>query len=120
MAGAVEKDWVGNTRAGLLAWGLPHAAILAALILPVPWRATIWSGALAWMGIACILNSRHCGRTHCRYTGPYYLAVIVPVLAFAAGAVPLGFYGWLAFGVMILAGSKVIWWTTERAWGKFS
>jgi len=28
------------------------------------------------MGTACILNARRCGRTHCRYTGPYYLAMI--------------------------------------------
>jgi hypothetical protein len=120
MPAAAEKDWVGNARTNVLAWGLPHAAILAGLLLPVPWRAAVWSVALAWMGVACILNSRRCGRTHCRYTGPYYLAMIVPVLAFAAGVVPLGFYGWLALGVTVLAGSKIIWWTTERSWGKFS
>src|SRR5215472_17682464 len=28
-----------------------------------------------------------CGRTHCRYTGPYYLAMIAPVLVLASGVV---------------------------------
>jgi hypothetical protein len=29
-------------------------------------------------------------------------------------------YGWLVLGALILGGSKIIWWTTELAWGKFS
>ena len=115
-----SRDWLGNTRANLLAWWVPQAAILAALAAPVPIRAFIWTIALTWMGTACILNARQCGRTHCRYTGPYYLAMIIPVLVLASGIVSANFYGWLAFGVFILAGSKIIWWATERAWGKFS
>jgi hypothetical protein len=51
---------------------------------------------------------------------PHFLAVILPVLAFGEGIAPSGFYGWLALGAVILLGSKVIWWATERAWGKFS
>jgi hypothetical protein len=104
----------------LLAWWIPQAAILAALAVPVPIRATIWTIALILMGAACILNARRCGRTHCRYTGPYYLAMIVPVLVLVSGIASANFYGWLALGILILAGSKAIWWATERAWGKFS
>ena len=55
---------------------------------------------------------------HCRYTGPYYLAMIVPVLAL--GFISTGIYGWVALGVVIVGGSLLIWWATERAWGKFS
>jgi hypothetical protein len=114
------RDWLSNTRTNLLAWWLPQAAILAALAAPPFIRATIWIAALIWMGTACILNARQCGRTHCRYTGPYYLAMIVPVLILISGIVTANFYGWLALGVLILAGSKIIWWATERAWGRFS
>ena len=116
---AVSRDWLGNTRTSALAWGGPHAAIVVGLLLDVPWRTAIWSMALAWMGTACLLNARRCGRTHCRYTGPYYLAMILPVFAFGAGIVSVGFCGWLGLGVLIVSGSKVIWWATERAWGKF-
>jgi len=46
------------------------AAIIASLFFPTPARAATWIVALVWMATACILNSRRCGRTHCRYTGP--------------------------------------------------
>lgn len=80
----------------------------------------IWIVALAWMGTACILNARRCGRTHCRFTGPYYLAMIIPVLALGSGVVSAGLYAWVALGVVIILGDKIVWWATERAWGKFS
>ena len=111
-------DWLGSVCTNVMAWWLPTCAMLAGLFVATP--AVIWIGALAWMGTACILNARRCGRTHCRFTGPYYLAMILPVFAFGEGIVPSGFYGWLALGAVILLGSRVIWWATERAWGKFS
>src|SRR3984893_14291594 len=122
MASAVQssRDWLRSPRTNLLAWWTPQAGILTGLVLPVPVRAAIWITALIWMGTACILNAKRCGRTHCRYTGPYYLGTIAPVLVLALGLVSAGFYGWLVLAVLILAGSKIIWWATERAWGKFS
>src|ERR1700731_4135614 len=105
-----SRDWLGRTRTHALArWG-PQAAIVVPLIAPVPLRAVVWLVALIWMGTACILNARRCGRTHCRYTGPYYLAMTVPVLA--SVTISVGIYGWSILGVLILAGSKIIWWTT--------
>ena len=90
--------------------------MLADSFVPIPVRVVIWTVALLWMGVACILNGRRCGRTHCHYTGPYYLAMIVPVLGL--GIISSGIYEWIALGVAIVVGSKVIWWATERAWGK--
>jgi hypothetical protein len=117
---ASTRDWLHSPRASLLAWWLPHAAIVAGLLAPVPVRAAIWTIALVWMGVACILNARRCGRMHCRYTGPFYLAMIAPVVLLAAGIGSVGVLGWLILAVLILAGSKFIWWATEHAWGKFS
>jgi hypothetical protein len=114
-----SRDWLRTPRTSLLAWWIPEAAILAGLLVPVTVRAAIWIIALSWMGTACILNARRCGRRHCRYTGPYYLAMIAPVLVLASGIVSTDLYTWLFLGVLILAGSKIIWWATERAWGKF-
>jgi hypothetical protein len=93
--------------------------VIAALLTSVPLRAAIWTVALAWMGTACILNSRRCGRTHCRYTGPYYLGMIAPVLALALAPISLPLAAWVVLAAIILLGSKIIWWATERAWGKF-
>ena len=122
MASVVQssRDWLRSPRTNLLAWWIPQAAMLAGLIVTVPVRTVIWIIALIWMGTACILNARRCGRTHCRYTGPYYLAMIAPVLVLASGMVSADWYGWLVLGALILGGSKIIWWTTELAWGKFS
>ena len=103
----------------LLAWWLPTAAIIAGLFAPISARTAIWAIALAWMGIACVLNAQQCGRTHCRYTGPYYLAMIIPV-AFVGLGIPLGLYGWVALGTVILGVGYIIWWATELAWGKFA
>jgi hypothetical protein len=115
-----SNDWLRRPRAKALAWWVPKIAIVAALLVPVPARTAVWIAALLWMGAACILNARRCARTHCRYTAPYYLAMIAPVLVLASGAISAGFYGWLALGVIILAGSRLIWWITERVWGEYA
>jgi len=115
-----SRDWLPSPRTSALAWWVPKGAIVAGLFLPVPLRTVIWIVALIWMGTACILNAKRCGRTHCRYTGPYYLAMIAPVLALGSGMLDAGSLGWLVLAVIILAGSKLLWWATERAWGKFS
>jgi hypothetical protein len=115
-----SRDWLSSPRTNVLAWWIPKAIIVAALFVPTPARAGIWIIALIWMGTACILNSRRCGRTHCRYTGPYYLAMIAPVLVLASGVISADFYAWLSLAVLILGGGMIIWWATERVWGKFS
>ncbi len=113
-------DWVENSRSHLVAWWIPKGAVIVALFAPVPVRAAVWTIALIWMGTACLLNAKRCGRMHCRYTGPFYLAMILPVLVLASGLVAANFYGWLALALIIVCGGWTIWWATERAWGKFS
>ena len=114
-----SRDWLRSPRTSALAWWVPQGAIVISLFLPVPLRTVTWIVALSWMGTACILNAKRCGRTHCRYTGPYYLAMIAPVLVFGT-ILDAEFLGWLVLALIILIGSKLIWWVTERAWGKFS
>ena len=113
-----SRDWLSSPPSSLVAWWLPQAAIVATLFVPVPVRTAFWLIALTWMGTACILNARSCRRTHCRFTGPFYLATIIPVLALSF--VAYDFWWWLVLGAFIVLGDKVIWWATERAWGKFS
>ena len=95
-------------------------ALFGGLPAPSNIRAVAWVIALLWMGTACILNARRCRRTHCRYTGAYYLAMIVPAALMGARLIPFGLDAWLVLGAAILAGSGLLWWGTERAWGKFS
>jgi hypothetical protein len=115
-----SADWAGNIRSWGLIWGLPRAVIIVGFFVDEPLRTVMWVISLGWMGTACLLNARRCGRTHCRFMGPYYLTMIIPVLILASGIASVGLYGWLALGAVIIFGSKIISWATERAWGKFS
>ena len=120
MTAPLSRDWAGNIRTYGWVWGLPIVAIGASLLIDVRVRTVIWTVALVAMGTACVLNARRCGRTHCRFTGPYYLVMIVPVLVLGSGVVGGGLLTWIALAVLILAGSKIIWWATERVWGRYS
>lgn len=115
-----SNDWLSNAHTNLVALWLPKGAIIAALFAAAPLRAAIWTVALLWMGIACILNARRCGRTHCRYTGPYYLAMILPVLVLAFNLISASIYAWLALALLIVCGGWLIWWATEQLWGRYS
>jgi hypothetical protein len=115
-----SRDWLSSKSASVLAWWIPLSAIVAGLFVPVPLRTAGWVLALGWMSAACMLNARRCGRTHCRYTGPYYLALIAPVVALGTGLVTAGVLEWISLGVFVVGGSGLIWWATERTWGKFS
>jgi len=66
------------------------------------------------------LNAKRCGRTHCRYTGPYYLAIILPVLALAFGPLSASTYTWIALALLILIGGWVIRRVSEQKWGRYS
>src|SRR5260370_17146279 len=95
------RDWFGSVQTSLVAWWMPKAAILAGLFVPLSVRAVIWIIALIWMGTACILNARRGNRTHCPYTGPYYLAMIAPGVWLGIGSACI--YTWIFFALLILA-----------------
>src|SRR4029450_8799092 len=115
-----SRDWLRSPHTSLLAWWIPQATILAGLFAPVAVRTAIWIIALSWTGTAWVLNAKRCGRTQRRFTGPYYLAMIIPVLALGLGGISGSLSAWVVLGVVIILGGKTIWWTTGRAWGKFS
>src|SRR5262245_25679638 len=87
-------DWAGNWRSLARLWGIPAAAMALAALLDPGVRAVIWSAALVWMGGACIANARRCGRTHCRFTGPFYMVMAALVVAHVTGLLPIGDQGW--------------------------
>lgn len=90
------------------------------LAVPLPYgpKTFVWALALAWMGGACLLNARRCGRVHCRFTGPFLLTVILPVLGRGAGLLPPGDEGWRRLGLAI-GGTAALWWISERAMGRY-
>jgi len=120
MDGRTRVDWVGSIRSLGPVWGLPAGVMAVGLLVDIHARTIMWTIALAWMGTACILNARRCGRTLCRFTGPFYLALIIPVILLGSGISSFGAYAWLTLAAVIIFGTMVIWWGTERAWGRFS
>jgi len=115
-----DRDWAGDWRTLAAVWGLPAAAMPAALLLEPAPRAVVWTASLVWMGAACLANARQCGRTHCRYTGPFFLAMAALVVAHAAGFLPLGPYGWAILGGTAATGNALLWWGSERLLGRFT
>lgn len=114
-----KKDWVGNYRGFIVVWGLPIAAMIGAkFVEPTP-KTVVWIAALVWMGAACLANAKRCGRTHCYFTGPFFLVMTVPVLLHGFEIVPLGPEGWKWLGIAIAVGGGGLWCLTERFWGKF-
>ena len=53
-----SKDWVQNRR--MIAWGLPALGLVVSGFLNL--EAFVWPPLLAWMGVACLMNARRCGR----------------------------------------------------------
>lgn len=121
-AGSAERasDWAGNWRTLAGLWGLPALAILGGAFVGPAGRTIMWTAALVWMGVACLMNARGRHRTHCRFTGPFYLAMALLVPLFASGLLPLGSYGWHILGGVTVVGTAALWWGSERLWGVFS
>jgi hypothetical protein len=120
MSDCTKTDWASSRLALALVWGVPATAMLLALLLEPELRALVWIAMLVWMGLACLANARRCGRTHCRYTGPFFLGMAGLVAAHAAGVVPLGSQAWLMIGTLVMAGNALIWWGSERLLGTYS
>lgn len=113
-------DWAAGRLALIVVWGIPAAVILLALLVEPATRAAVWTAMLVWMGYACFANARRCGRTHCRYTGPFFLGMAGLVVAHAAGILSLGDQPWVILGMLILGGNALIWWVSERLFGTYS
>jgi hypothetical protein len=120
MSDCTKADWAGSRLALALVWGVPAAVMLLALLLEATPRAVVWIAMLVWMGLACLANARRCGRTHCRYTGPFFLGTAGLVVAYAAGLLPLGGQPWLILGALVGVGNALIWWGSERLLGTYS
>jgi len=94
--------------------------MLGAILLERVPRAVVWTAMLVLMGAACLANARRCSRTHCRYTGPFFLAMAALVVAYAAGILPLGPHGWTILGATAVIGNALLWWGSERFLGRFT
>ncbi|GAM97412.1 MAG: hypothetical protein R3C31_10340 [Hyphomonadaceae bacterium] len=82
-----------------------------------PWAAPIaWTAAFSWMGGACLLNARRCGRLHCYFSGPILL--VGALAALAAGVVDFGSHGLILIVAVTLALASLTY-GLERAWDRY-
>ena len=114
-----RRDWVSGPASYVLARGLPSAAMVAAIWAAPGLRAVVWAAALVWMGTACLVNARRCGRVHCRFTGPFFLVMALVVALHGLGAIPLGPRGWAWIGIATALGTAAIWILSERLMGRY-
>ena len=114
MASSDRPDFLSTLPGVLIGWGLPIAAMFLVIGVPHPVKTWVWVAALIWMGTACLWNARRCKRRHCFWTGPFFLLMTLPVLAYGYGIVTLGDEGWKWLGLSIGIGAVLITAITER------
>jgi hypothetical protein len=115
--GCVEArlDWASGLR-GCLIWGIPAVALSAS---PQRYLVVAWPVLLTFMGAACIVNARRCGRVHCYFTGPFLLLLAVLSLLYGVGVLPLGAHGWSTLSALLVVGSAVLIWVPEWLVGRY-
>ena len=115
-----HADLAGSRAKFLAVWGLPIIALIVAIWLDPIVKTVIWLVALTWMGGACLLNARRCGRRHCYFTGPFFLIMAIASALHGFGIVPLGANGWNWLGNTLGIGTAVLWCGPELIWGKYA
>ncbi|MGH8132290.1 MAG: hypothetical protein ACRETP_03520 [Steroidobacteraceae bacterium] len=110
-----SADWARSLR-GWLTWGIPVAILV---ISPERYLVIVWPTALTFMGVACLLNARRCGRIHCYATGPFFLLLAILGLLYGIGVLPLGARGWTTLSIALVIGSAVLICVPEWVFGRY-
>ncbi len=121
-AARVTRDFVRDRRASLLIWGLPALVMIGTgpLGFSSELHGAIWASCLSVFGFGCLANARRCGRLHCFFTGPFFLAMALVSLVHGFGVISLGSYGWAWIGGITLVGACALTILPERMWGQYA
>lgn len=117
----VERDLSARRGSFLSIWLAPIllAGVVTLFVPDPPWAAPIaWTAAFSWMGGACLINARRCGRLHCYFSGPILIVGALTALALAIGAVDLGVHG-LTITVAVMLALAILTYGLESVWGKY-
>ena len=68
-----------------MVWVVPAIILAGTATLGRSYLVIIWPVLLAFMGGACLLNARRCGRLHCFITGPFFLILALVSLLYEIG-----------------------------------
>ncbi|NNF05265.1 MAG: hypothetical protein HKN21_00760 [Candidatus Eisenbacteria bacterium] len=81
--------------------------------------AFVWPLFLTWMGTACLLNLRRCGRIHCYTSGPFFLIMAIISALHGFELVDLGPSGWSWISTITIVGGIALTWVPELALGRY-
>ena len=114
------RDLAGSCRRSLAWWG--PAVLLLAVTASAGWwwHVAGWSLGLAWIGGLCLVNAARCGRVHCRFTGPFALAMALFVLAVGWRLIPVGRHPWHPITWTFIIGWCVLYYVPEWIWGRYA
>ena len=102
------RDLASSSKSFLRVWGPPILLMVASSIgKNVGWwsitaAGVLWSVGTFWMGLRCLLNALHCGRTHC-----YAIGVFYPVMGFLSLGITFNIvnFDWSMFGNIFIVGT---------------
>jgi hypothetical protein len=112
---APRTDWTSGLR-GCLTWGIPATLLVMS---PVQYFVVVWPTMLTFMGVACLLNARRCGRIHCYFTGPFFLLLALIGLLYGLDLLPLGARGWSMLSIALVVGSVALICVPEWLFGRY-
>ncbi|MEZ5997016.1 MAG: hypothetical protein R3C25_14830 [Hyphomonadaceae bacterium] len=116
----VRRDWSASVGGFLAVWVAPALAGLVTSVLSpsLVWTAGAWSLALAWMGVACLINARRCSRLHCYFSGPILLVGAASIAAVGFAGLELG-PGALPVTIIATLGLAALTYVLELIWGRY-
>ncbi|MDE2197040.1 MAG: hypothetical protein KGJ56_07610 [Gammaproteobacteria bacterium] len=103
----------------ILIWIVPTILLVAAVAMGGVYPVIAWPVLLVFMGGACVLNARRCGRLHCFITGPFFLLLAAMALLYGLGILPLGQHGWQWLVDVLLIGGCVLTCVPEWLFGRY-
>jgi hypothetical protein len=104
---------------GILIWIVPAVILSVTASVGGPYLVVVWPVLLTFMGVACLLNARRCGRRHCFIVGPFFLIIAALSLLYGLGIVPLGPLGWQRLVYVLLIGGCALTCVPEWLFGKY-
>ena len=114
-----ERDLFRGWTSSLLLWGLPWFAFAVGFSEPPFLKIILWTTSLGFMGVMCLLNTFRCGRTHCLFTGPFFILGAIVSLGYGLGLLPLGPSGWKWVGAVTIIGAIALCCIPELVLGRY-
>jgi hypothetical protein len=119
--GNEARDILRIRRVAAAVFWLPAAVLVASAFVPLSMvsRTAIWVVCLTTVGIGCVVNAFRCGRTHCYFTGPFFLLLALLALLFGLGIAPLGARGWNIIALAAAVGAILLCCLPETYFGRY-